>query len=356
MSKAVGAGCAQSAHFARRAAEMRWCGVPGASLATVNRNEIEASQFGLRDVAARLPVTAGSIFEAASLSKPVFAYAVFSLVRAGGLDLDRSLDSYLPSQYPISDSRAKTITARHILTHTSGLPNWRQGDIAPLKLSFAPGTRYQYSGEGFYFLQTVVEAITGKSTEHFMRTTLDELGMHDSSYIWRESNRTNYARPHGGDAPPNSLDTAQLGRQLTQAGRGAGKPLEAWQTADALAALPRLHPAQVSAPHNAMPNAAWSLLTTANDYARFVRALLQQPQHPMFHPVVRITDYIWRGLGISLQKDGDALAFFHTGANPGFKAVMFGDFATKLGVVSFTNSEGGFPFNMHVVEDAVGPQ
>jgi len=335
---------------------LQWSGVPGASLATVHRNEIEAAHFGLRDAAARLPVTAGTIFEAASLSKPVFAYAVVSLVRAGGLDLDRSLDSYLPSHYPISDSRAKEITARQVLTHTSGLPNWRQGDTAPLKLSFAPGTRYLYSGEGFYFLQTVVEAITGKSTEHFMRTTLDELGMHDSSYIWRQSKKINYARPHGSDAPPNSLDTAQLGRQLALAGKRAGKPLEAWMTADALVALPRLHPAQVSAPHNAMPNVAWSLLTTANDYARFVRALLQQPQHPMFHLAVRITDYVWRGLGIALQKEGDALAFFHTGANPGFKAVMFGDFTTKLGAVSFTNSEGGFPFNMHVVEDAVGPQ
>lgn len=161
-----------AADWSRAREEMQWAGVPGASLATIHGASAEAAQFGLRSVAARVPVTADTIFEAASLSKPVFAYAVF-----------RSLESYLPKPYPIADPRGTAITARHVLTHTSGLPNWRHAAAEPLKLHFAPGTQYLYSGEGFYFLQTVVERITGRSTAQFTRAALDALGMRRSSYV-----------------------------------------------------------------------------------------------------------------------------------------------------------------------------
>ena len=350
------AAAATNVAFSQVATEMRWAGVPGVSLATVTASAIRTAPFGLREVSAQLPVTAATMFEAASLSKPVFVYAVLELVRAGGLDLNRPLDAYLPEPYPIDDPRAKTITARHVLTHTSGLPNWRRDDRGPLKLHFTPGTQYLYSGEGFYFLQTVVEAITGKPMEQFMRPTLDTLGMRDSSFIWRDAYRTNCASPYDRDLRPLRHDTLLLGEQLTAMGRAVARPLETWNTAQALIALPRLHPSQAAVPHNAMPNAAWSLLTTARDYASFVRALLLQPEHMMFKPIVRRSDYVWRGLGIELQKDGAAMAFFHTGANPGFKAVMFGEFESKRGVVVFSNSDNGFALNMHVVENALGEQ
>ncbi|MBV8262280.1 MAG: beta-lactamase family protein, partial [Candidatus Eremiobacteraeota bacterium] len=166
---------------------MRWAGVPGTSLALISATGTTTAQLGLRNVAQELPVTVDTIFEAGSTSKALFSYAVLELVRAGKLDLHASLDSYLPTPYPIADPRGRSITAHHVLTHTSGLPNWRPRDTGPLALSFAPGTAYQYSGEGFYFLQTVVEQITGLSTAQFMRKTLDALGMHRSSYIWREA-------------------------------------------------------------------------------------------------------------------------------------------------------------------------
>lgn len=335
--------------------EMQWAGVPGASLAMIRDTSVAAAHFGVRDAATRAPVTADTIFEAASLSKPVFAFAVLALVRAGKLDLDRSLDAYLPQPYPIADPRGKAITARHVLTHTSGLANWRHAAGEPLKLHFSPGTRYRYSGEGFYFLQTVEERITGRSTSQFMRAALDRLGMRRSSYVWRRSYARDAALPYGLNGRPLRHDTALLGDELIAAAADT-KPLSAWTVADALAALPRLRPPRAALPWNAMPNAAWSLLTTGSDYARFVQALLQHPDDPMLRPAVRVGRYVWRGLGIALQKRGAALSFFHTGANPGFKAVMFGDLRAKRGVVSFTNSDGGFPFNMHVVERVLGDQ
>jgi CubicO group peptidase (beta-lactamase class C family) len=347
---------ARSAPFGFVGDEMRWAGVPGASLATVSVTSIDSASFGMRDVAAHLPVTAATLFEAGSLSKPVFAYAVLELVLAGRLDLERPLDSYVPSPYPIDDPRGSQITARHVLTHTSGLPNWRPGDKGPLKLQFTPGSQYLYSGEGYYFLQTVVEHITGQSTDEFMRVTLNALGMHASSYIWRGSDLANCALPYAQDGRALTHDTAVMGQQLVAMGKAMGQPLATWRTSQALAALSRLHPPLAPVPHNAMPNAAWSLLTTARDYARFVQTLLRQPKSPMLQPLVQVGPYVWRGLGVSLQKNGGVSGFFHTGSNPGFKSVMFGDLRNGRGVVSFTNSGAGFPFNMHVVDDVLGPQ
>ena len=347
---------AADAPFSQVDAEMRWSNVPGVSLATVTPEAVHARQFGVRNRATHAPVTAATIFEAASLSKPVFAYAVCALAHNGRFDLDQPLDSYLPAPYPIDDPRAKTITARHVLMHTSGLPNWRVENGKPLTLSFSPGTQYLYSGEGFYFLQTVIEAVTGVSTEQFMRPTLDGLGMRHSSYVWKESYAADCAVPYGEDQKPLPHDTELLGEQLNAMAKASGRPLSTWKTAQALAALPALKPPQKALPHDAMPNVAWSFLTTANDYARFVQTLMNAPGLLMLKPMLQISDYVWRGLGIALQKRGDDLAFFHTGANPGFKAVMFASLTARRGVVSFTNSNGGFPFNMHVVEHALGEQ
>ncbi|HKE37537.1 MAG TPA: serine hydrolase domain-containing protein [Candidatus Baltobacteraceae bacterium] len=336
--------------------EMSWSGVPGVAFAHVDRTSIAPTAAGLRDVAGQLPVTTSTLFEAASLSKPVFAYAVLRLVANGTLALDRALDSYLSAPYPIGDPRAGKITARHVLSHTSGLPNWRHATSEPLTLAFEPGTQYRYSGEGYYFLQAVVEHVTGQSTAHLMCSTLDELGMRDSSYIWADADAANCALPYDGVGKPLRHDTALLGQQLVVAGEAKARPLAAWTTAEALAALPSVRPAVAAVPWNAMPNVAWSLLTTAVDYARFVQALLKQPDNPMFTPVIQLSRYVWRGLGVALQKRAGSTAFFHTGANPGFKALMFGDFSSARGFVSFANSDGGFPLNMQLLEDAVGLQ
>lgn len=336
--------------------ERRWAIVPGVSLASIDGNAIVQAQSGLRDVAARLPVTPSTVFEAASLSKPVFTYAVFDLVRAGKLDLDRPLDSYLPHPYPIVDPRGARITARHVLTHTSGLPNWRHSAHEPLTLHFAPGTGYLYSGEGFYFLQTVVEAIAGTSMAKFTRAALDRLGMRRSSYVWRSAYDRLSAKPYDSDGKAVPHDSQTLGDALLAMASTDRIPIDRWTTARSLAALTRLHPPKDPIPWNAMPNAAWSLFTTASEYALFVRALLAQPDHPMLRPQRQVARYVWRGLGVALQKRGAGLAFFHTGSNPGFKAVMFGDLHSRRGVVSFANGDGGFPFNMHAVENVLGAQ
>src|SRR5262249_52342605 len=152
-------------------------------------------------------------------------------VANGTLALDRALDSYLSAPYPIDDPRAGKITARHVLSHTSGLPNWRHAASEPLTLAFDPGTQYRYSGEGYYFLQSVVEHVTGQSTAQLMRSTLDELGMHDSSYIWADADAANSALPYDSAGKPLRHDTELLGQQLVAAGEAHARPLAAWTTA-----------------------------------------------------------------------------------------------------------------------------
>jgi CubicO group peptidase (beta-lactamase class C family) len=103
----------------------------------------------VRDTETRRPVTARTIFRGASLGKPICAYAVLKLVDQGRIALDTPLVRYaLPTyfetrylQAPMTDTLLPRVTARVVLSHTSGLPNWRPAG-EPVRIPFAPGTRY----------------------------------------------------------------------------------------------------------------------------------------------------------------------------------------------------------------------
>jgi CubicO group peptidase (beta-lactamase class C family) len=124
--------------------------VPGAQIAVLNGGKTAwQASFGLGNAETKAPVTDGSVFEAASLSTPVFAYAGLTLVDAGLIDLDTPIVKYLPGRYDVGDdARLNVITPRHVLSHRSGFPNWRAGSD-PLKVYFNLGDRFSYSGEGF---------------------------------------------------------------------------------------------------------------------------------------------------------------------------------------------------------------
>ena len=122
--------------------------IPGLSLALIRDGKTYWEHaFGVRDEKTGLPVTGETIFEAASLSKPVFAYGVLKLVDQGKLDLDAPLSRYMPQLYVEGDPRIDKITARIVLSHRTGFPNWRDAG-RPLKIYFTPGERFSHSGEG----------------------------------------------------------------------------------------------------------------------------------------------------------------------------------------------------------------
>jgi CubicO group peptidase (beta-lactamase class C family) len=167
--------------------------IPGLSMAVIDDRQVTTlTVAGVRNSLDRAAVDQQTIFGAASLSKPLFAYAVLKLVDAGRLAFDTPLSLHVPD-YVADDPRAATITVRHVLSHTSGLPNWRSADT-PLKTHFPPGERFSYSGEGFVWLQRVVAAVTGDPLDAALRRLIFEpLGMIRSSYIWQPAFEANYA-------------------------------------------------------------------------------------------------------------------------------------------------------------------
>jgi len=132
--------------------------VEGLSIAIIRNNKIiYIKGFGYKNSLTKEKVTSETVFEAASLSKPVFAYFVLKQVEKGLLDLDKPLYKYLPLKEIENDERHKLITARMILCHTSGLPNWRnQEPDGKLKILFDPNSKYGYSGEGYQYLKDVL--------------------------------------------------------------------------------------------------------------------------------------------------------------------------------------------------------
>jgi len=310
--------------------------VPGAQIAVFGRSGgVGYASFGLANADTRAPVTDASVFEAASLSKPVFAYAVLTLADEGLIDLDTPISKYLPGRYDVGDdARLDLITPRHVLSHCTGFPNWRPANDA-LKIHFAPGERFSYSGEGFVYLAAAVERITGQTLEAFMRRTVFEpLGMTSSSYVWQSRYEALKVYNHGLMGEP-------AGRRMP------------WRA-----------------------NAAASLHTTAGDYARFVSAVLtgrglraataRQMLTPRSRPDERgintatapptgksAAGLAW-GLGWGLEQEGEAWSLWHWGDNGTTKAYVAASPARSVGIVLFANSENGLLLAPPIVAEVMG--
>ena len=133
--------------------------VPGLSMAIVKDAALAwRRSYGTADVEARTQICDDTIFEAGSVSKTVFAYAVMKWCDRGILSLDSPLTMYWPER-PLDDPRVDQITVRRVLCHTTGLPNWRAS--RSLEVAFTPGERWSYSGEGYWYLQSVITHLRG---------------------------------------------------------------------------------------------------------------------------------------------------------------------------------------------------
>src|SRR5262245_28269504 len=151
--------------------------VPGASWAIVRDGRIaEVASCGVRHAQSPFSVDENTVFDAASLSKPVFADVVLQLVDQNQLTVDTLLADRLVN-YIVADPRASSITIAHVLSHSAGLPNWRTLDL-PLRTYIPHGERFSYSEEGFLDLQRVVEAATGEKLDGLaQRLVFEPLGM-----------------------------------------------------------------------------------------------------------------------------------------------------------------------------------
>src|SRR5579863_3754937 len=312
---------------------MHQADVPGIAIAVLrNGKPYWQHNFGVKNSKTNEPVTDDTIFEAASLSKPVFAYAVLNLVDQGKLSLDVPLSTYLPKPYIENDARLAKITARIVLSHRTGFRNWRNDE--GLKIYFTPGERFSYSGEGYIYLQTVVEQITGKPLNEVMNELVfTPLGMASSSYVWRPAFDAFTATGHDSDAHPTDL----------------------WK------------------PDHA--GAASTLNTTAHDYALFLAAILngtglksatlhemEKPQIAVDPECTNCTDRepkqlsknIFWGLGWGIERDGKSEILWHWGDNGAFKCFVVANPSRKSAAIMFTNSENGLAIAPAVFREATG--
>lgn len=161
---------------------MDYYAIPGASLGLIVDGELSYHKtYGVKNALTLEPIDGNTIFQAASITKPVFAYTVLKLSDKGLIDLDKPLHEYLKFDELEKDERYKKMTARHVLSHQTGFPNWG------IELNFEPGTSYGYSGEGFEYLKRVVEQITKKSVVDILEEeVLIPFNMMEHTYFVRE--------------------------------------------------------------------------------------------------------------------------------------------------------------------------
>lgn len=306
--------------------------VVGLSLAIIQKSQMVWNKaFGLKNVETKEILSTDTLLDAGSLTKPVFAYAVLQLCRQKQLDLDKPLSNYLKDQY-IPDERIKLVTARMCLSHQSGFPNWRSGFFSknpqPLDFQLPPGSRYSYSGEGYFYLQKVIEWITKQSLEKYIRDNVfTPLGMFNSGFTCHNIDNSLIAPGHTKDKKPITY-------------------------------------------HHEKANAAFTLRTTSSDFVNFLQILMNPPESDlillprewidkMLAPEIHVNndniswqglewskgkiiinpDVAW-GLGWGLQL-GKKVFFWHWGDNEIFRAFTFVSVEDKAGIILMSNCTTG---------------
>lgn len=321
---------------------MEVAGVPGVAVAVVRGSEVSVNGYGVTRAGEGRAVNGDTVFEAASLSKPVFAWLVLALVREGLLDLDRPVRQYMP--LPTTDARSAGITARHLLSHSGGWRNWRNAPAHTLTTDFDPGSRFGYSGEGFYFLSRVVEKVTGRG---ILRLTQERvftpLGMTRTSYIWSPALDANRAEPHSSRGVPGNSFGVRVGKALREAAASAGTGMDHWTHEQAERMLPAADRELPVLPNFLLPNVAGSLLTSATDYARFMMQLLVDRSITpwMLEPQVTMNSRLQWGLGAGIQKQGAKRELWHWGDTFGFRNFMVASPADRSAMAVFTNGQNG---------------
>jgi CubicO group peptidase (beta-lactamase class C family) len=316
-----------------------------------NRKTVYSKTFGYANVPEKIPLTKNSELYAASFAKTVFAYIAAQLQQERLFDLDTPLVKYLErdlTDYDIKgwnrgykdlkgDERYKKITARMCLTHTTGFPNWRWFESdKKLKFKFDPGTRYNYSGEGLYLLQFVIEQLTSKDYETICKERVFKpLGMEGTSMLWQKS----------------------FENQICYGHNDKGMPYELMKWKEA--------------------SCAGSMTTTPDDFNKFFTALINDKglkkktfdlmvskqisirSMSQFGPLSLVDSTtndqieLGYGLGLGVFKTPFGKAFFKEGHDDGWGhySVYFPD--KRIGIVIMTNNDNGESIFKDLLEYAI---
>jgi len=320
--------------------------VPGVWVTWIERGKVAWEQgFGVKNVDTKQPVDSKTIFEAASLTKQATAYAAHALQKEGKLDFDKPLNDYVPG---MTDAKAKTVTARHVLSHSSGFPNWRFEKGSALVPAFDPGSKWSYSGEGYVYLARVMEKVTDKAYgEIIQQRVFDPLGMTSSSISRLPERETLMATGH--DRRGALQDTTRK-KQLWEHVKESGKSFNTLRYED-------LEVLQEKAKQPLLPNwmginAAASMCTSGPDYARFVLAAIKNPEYRKQQ--VKIRETLGWGLGWGIERVGGREYLWQWGDNGGYKNIVMVDPVAETGVFVFTNGDSGMRICDRVTTHSTG--
>jgi len=305
--------------------------IPGLSLAIIHEGKIVKAQgYGFANQGTQAAITPDTLFQAASISKPVTAFATLRLVDQGLLSLDTEVNELLRSwRVPESNFTAKRqVTLRHLLSHSAGLtvpgfPGYSAGSELPslaqildgvppanteaILVDTVPGKSMRYSGGGYTVLQQLLMDVAGLPFAELMRqSVLEPLGMAHSTY----------AQPLTGAKAQNAATGYDV----------IGEPIP-------------------GGCHIYPEMAAAGLWTTASDLARFVIAIhdaASAKSTAKLSPQVA-SQMLTRqagdcGLGLFLEGDGERLVFMHDGRNEGFDAIIVGFANTGNGAAIMMNA------------------
>jgi CubicO group peptidase (beta-lactamase class C family) len=302
--------------------------LPGIQLVYTANGKTSAYNAGVGKDGLTQNINSSTIFRAGSLGKCVFAYAVLRLYDRGIISLDTPLMRYMGTykRFDAKDPRYNMITARMVLSHTSGLAEFQEFDTGePIRLLFAPGSSFSYSGEGYWFLQKVVEKLTNKPLEQLMQEEVFKpLHMESSTYVQN-----------------SNMDISIIGPENKD-----------------LAAM--------------MPNAAFTLLTNAHDYNLFLQGLLASKglkpatQKLMFskqstaqwlgHATGKADSYINWGLGLGLQQNEKGNMLWHWGSTSEFYSFFIANPATKQSMIFFTRGTSALKITDQLADTFMGKQ
>ncbi len=289
--------------------------VTGLQLIWVDKNKTTAYNSGSAFTGVTQKVNSTTLFQAASLSKVVLAYICMQLVDEEKINLDTPLYRYFDYRRMKDDPLSKSITARMVLNHTTGWPNWAQNPMqkawasAPLKIQYTPGKKWRYSGEGFVFLQLAIQNILQKDFQTIAKERVFKpLGMKNSSFVWEE----------------RFAETATYGHNSKNEPTGRSEYF--------------------------LPNTAFSLLTTATDYTLFLKALMKERLTEMLAVEIPVYDsekpddnakHLFWGLGLGIQKNELGKLAWHWGDNGDYKTFFIIYPEKQQLLVCFTNSVNG---------------
>ncbi len=311
--------------FSDRAVTDKWLvkkRVPALGIAYIHEGKVaNLAVYGKNDNGK--PNPDNTIFNVASLTKPITAMVALQLINAGKWNLDEPIAHYWIDPDIAADPRATRLTTRHILSHQTGFPNWRdKTKSGKLSFEFDPGTKYQYSGEGYEYLRKALEKKFARPLDQLANELLFKpLGMNDTHFFWNNTvDETRFAKWHRGD----------------------GSEYETFK--------------------NTSANAADDLLTTVSDYSKFIIFIMSgaglKPElyHEMVSSQTPIKPRKYFGLGWwadeSVNNKENALV--HGGDDMGVHTIAFVLPESKEGLVIFTNCDNGTDVYIPTVQFFLG--